>query len=197
MEKFVKILKKIKIKNIILLIFLLIFNTYAWFLFVSKVSSGLAVHVSAWSVEFTTNEGAIESEMVIEVDTIYPGMETFEQVINVTNRGEIKAELEYEIKSLTIMGESFVVDENITQEELEEKIKTEYPFKINVEKEQEQLVAGTGPGYFKVTVEWPFESGDDELDTTWGNKAYEYYAANPDGKSIEIAIKLIAKQIEE
>ena len=57
------------------------------------------------------------------------------------------------------------------------------------------MIQGTGAGRFAVTIEWPFESGDDELDTLWGNKAYEYYAVNPEEKSIEIELKLIAQQI--
>jgi len=72
-----------------------------------------------------------------------------------------------------------------------------YPFKINVNKDDTQLVEGTGDGIFSVTVEWPFESGDDELDTLWGNNAYEFYSLNPDAKSIEIQIKLSAQQIAQ
>ena len=93
------------------------------------------------------------------------------------------------------MDESYTIGENMTSEELENKMKTDYPFKINVIKDDTELRAGTGEGLFSVTVEWPFESGDDELDTLWGNKAYEYYSLNPGEKSIEIEVKLTAKQI--
>ena len=74
-------------------------------------------------------------------------------------------------------------------------MKTEFQFKVNITKNDTELLAGTGPGLFRVTVEWPFESGDDEADTLWGNKAYEYYSTNPGKKSIEIEVKLTAKQI--
>lgn len=85
--------------------------------------------------------------------------------------------------ALKVMDESYRIGENITMEELENKIKTDYPFKINVFKDDSLLVDGTGEGTFTVTVEWPFESGDDELDTFWGNKAYEFYSLNP-GKKV-------------
>ena len=52
MNKFIKILKKIKIRNIIILIVLLMFNTYAWFIYATKVSMNLSVHVSSLNVEF-------------------------------------------------------------------------------------------------------------------------------------------------
>lgn len=196
MERLVKILKKIKIKNIIVLILLLVFNTYAWFIYATKVSSSLSVHVSSWNVEFSIGEDETVTNIMIEVERVYPGMETFEKNVTVRNKGEIKAELDYEIISLKVMDESYQIGENITMEELENKMKTDYPFKINISKDDTLLREGTGEGLFSVAVEWPFESGNDELDTLWGNKAYEYYSLNPGEKSIEIEIKLSAKQIE-
>lgn len=195
MEKLVKILKKVKIKNIIILILLFIFNTYAWFIYATRVSSDLSVHISSWNVEFTVGEDETVTNIVIAVERIYPGMETVEDGVTVKNKGEIKAELDYEILSLKVMGESYKVGENITAEELENKIKTDYPFKISVSKDDSLLSEGIGEGKFTVIVEWPFESGDDELDTLWGNNAYEYYSKNPNAKSIEIELKLIAQQI--
>lgn len=197
MEKVVRILKKIKIKNIIILILLLMFNVYAWFIYATKVSSSLSVHISSWNVEFSIGEAETVTNILIEVDRIHPGMEKFEKVVTVKNKGEVKAELGYNIMSLKIMDESFTVEDGITSEEIENKIKTEYPFKINISKDDTELAAGTGEGRFSVTVEWPFESGDDELDTWWGNKAYEYYSLNPGQKSIEMQIELTAQQIAE
>ena len=89
------------------------------------------------------------------------------------------------------------IGENITSDELEAKIKEKYPFKVDIVKDDEELVQSIGPGRFSVTIEWPFESGNDELDTLWGSKAYEYYSLNPGAKSVEIEITLIAEQIAE
>lgn len=196
MELLVKILKKIKIKNIIILILLLIFNTYAWFIYATRVSSEISVHISSWNVEFTVGEDETTTNVVIAVDRIYPGMENAEKTVTVKNKGEIKAELDYQIMSLKVLDEYYKVGENITAEGLTNKINTEYPFKINITKDDMLLSEGTGNGKFSVTVEWPFESGDDELDTLWGNKAYDYYLENSQGTSIEIEITLIAQQIE-
>lgn len=196
MELLVKILKKIKIKNIIILILLLIFNTYAWFIYATRVSSEISVHISSWNVEFSIGEDESITNVVIAVDRIYPGMETTEKTVTVKNKGEIKAELDYQIMSLKVLDENYKVGENITAEELMNKINTEYPFKINIAKDDTLLTQGTGDGMFGVTVEWPFESGNDELDTLWGNKAYDYYSTNSEDKSIEIEITLIAQQIE-
>lgn len=195
MEKIVKILKKIQIKNIIILILLLIFNAYAWFIYATKASTSFDVHISSWNVEFAIGDDESTTNIMIAVDRVYPGMEMFEKNITVKNKGEIGAELDYTITAIKILGETFEIDENMTSDELEEKLKTEYPFKINISKDDTELVQGIGPGVFCVTVEWPFESGDDELDTLWGNKAYEYYLIDENNKSIEIEAKLTAKQI--
>ena len=195
METLVKVLKKIKIKNIIILILLIIFNTYAWFIYATRVSSEISVHISSWNVEFSVGEDETVTNILIAVERIYPGMENTEKNVTVKNNGEIKAELDYQIMSLKVLDQNYKVGENITQEELMNKITNEYPFKINVTKDDTLLKEGTGDGSFCVTVEWPFESGNDALDTLWGNQAYDYYIQNTEAKSIEIEITLIAQQI--
>ena len=196
MKLFIKILKKIKIRSLVILILLLGFNTYAWFIYATRVASDISVHISSWNVEFSVGENGNVTNLIIDVERIYPGMENEEKVVTVKNTGEIKAELEYQLNSLKVLDDYYKVGENITDEELLKKINKEYPFKINVTKDDTLLSQGLGNGEFRVTVEWPFESGNDELDTLWGNKAYEYYSKNSEGKSIEIEITLIAQQIE-
>lgn len=196
MSKFLKIIKKIKLRNLIILVVLLAFNTYAWFIYTTKVSLDLTAHVSAWDVQFVSKEGGITSNMLIEVERVCPGMDNFEKIIEVNNRGEVGATLSYEIESLKIMGNTLEVSETsgLTSEDIENKMKTEYPFKINIEKDDEGLVNGTGNGSFRITVEWPFESGDDVKDTEWGNRAYEYYSLHPGENCIELKLILKATQ---
>ena len=197
MKKIVKIIKTIKIRNIIFLNLLLIFNTYAWFIYATRVSTGISAHVSSWNVEFSTGEDETTTNIVIELDRIYPGMENVKKEVSVKNKGEISAKLDYDIIALKVMEEEYKIGEDMTSEELESKMKSEYPFKVNIVKDDAELLQGIGPGRFSVTIEWPFESGDDELDTLWGSKAYEYYSLNPGAKSVEIEITLIAEQIAE
>ncbi len=196
MSKFLKIIKKIKLRNLIILVVLLAFNTYAWFIYTTKVSLDLTAHVSAWDVQFVSKEGGITSNMLIEVERVCPGMDNFEKIIEVNNRGEVGATLSYEIESLKIMGNTLEVSETsgLTSEDIENKMKNDYPFKINIEKDDEGLVNGTGNGSFRITVEWPFESGDDAKDTEWGNRAYEYYSLHPGENCIELKLILKATQ---
>lgn len=196
MSKFLKIIKKIKLRNLIILVVLLAFNTYAWFIYTTKVSLDLTAHVSAWDVQFVSKEGGITSNMLIEVERVCPGMDNFEKIIEVNNRGEVGATLSYEIESLKIMGNTLEVSETsgLTSEDIENKMKNDYPFKINIEKDDEGLVNGTGNGSFRITVEWSFESGDDAKDTEWGNRAYEYYSLHPGENCIELKLILKATQ---
>lgn len=197
MEKIVKIIKKIKIRNIVILILLIIFNTYAWFIYATRVATDISVHIASWNVEFATGEDETTTNIVIQIDRAFPGMENYTKEVQVKNKGEMKAQLTYNIKELRVLDEKYIVGENITAEELKNKIETEYPFKIIINKTDEELAQGVGDGKFSVSVEWPFESGDDERDTLWGNKVYEYYESSEDKKSIEIQLELVAKQITD
>lgn len=140
--------------------------------------------------------GGVSSELKIEVGKVLPGMEDYEKIIEVKNKGEVGAKLDYSILSVKIMDEYYEVTENsgITSEELENKIKNDYPFKINIRKDDSNLDINDGNGNFVITVVWPFESGDDAKDTEWGNKAYEFYEQHPDENCIEIKLILKAEQ---
>ena len=196
MDKICKALKKIKLKNLVILLLLLVFNTYAWFIYASKVSMGITASVSSWNVEFVSDAGETVTNIDVDVERIYPGMETFEKKVEVHNKGETAATLSYEIKSLKIMDDLYETtgDSGLTSDDIENKIEQEYPFKILIEKDDAGLAVENGIGSFTIKVEWPYESGDDELDTTWGNKAYEYYSLNPGEKSIEMKLELVATQ---
>lgn len=196
MHKVLKIMKKIKIRNLIILILLLVFNAYAWFVYTTRVSLDLSAHVSSWDVQFVAKDGGVSSDMIIKVEKVYPGMEDFEKIIEVQNRGEVNVELSYEIESVRIMDETIEKNDEtgVTSESIEEKLKNDYPFKINIVKDDSNLITGSGNGSFKITVVWPYESGDDEADTNWGRKAYEYYENNPDKECIELKLVLKATQ---
>lgn len=190
-----KKLKKVKLRHLVLLIIILSFNSYAWFVYSTKVSTGMSAHVTSWNVTFQVGEEMVESNLMIDLDRIYPGMELYEKEIIVKNKGETQASLSYEIDSITIFGNRYEVGENFTQEELETMIKEEYPFKINITINEDNMKENDGgDGSFKVKVEWPFESSNDELDTYWGQRAYEYYSLHPNMTSLQVVVKLMAIQ---
>lgn len=192
-KKTKNILKYINTKTIIILIVLLSFNAYAWFIYITKASLELDVHVAAWDITFQAGEEEITNDVVLEVDKIYPGMEDYVQEIEVHNRGEISADLSYKIMSIEIFGEKFEVGDQYTSDDLQNMLNS-YPFKITIESSTDQIEAGTGQGKFTIKVTWPFESGNDELDTYYGNKSYEFQTNNPQAKSLIVKFELTAKQ---
>ncbi len=195
MKKIFKIIKKIKLRHLIILLFLLMFNTYAWFIYTTKVNTTIDAHVSSWNVEFISKEGGVESNLLVSVDKIYPGMTPFEYDVNVKNEGEMKAKLDYEIRTIRIMDDNYIVSDTLSSQEIENQIKQKYPFKINIISNDSKMDPNGGTGNFKIIVSWDYESGDDSKDTEYGNKAYQFYKDNPDEKSIEMNLILKAVQV--
>ena len=195
MKKIFKIIKKIKLRHLIILLFLLMFNTYAWFIYTTKVNTTIDAHVSSWNVEFISKEGGVESNLLVSVDKIYPGMTPFEYDVNVKNEGEMKAKLDYEIRTIRIMDDNYIVSDTLSSQEIENQIKQKYPFKINIISNDSKMDPKGGTGNFKIIVSWDYESGDDSKDPEYGNKAYQFYKDNPDEKSIEMNLILKAVQV--
>lgn len=172
-------------------------NSFAWFIYSTKVSNNITAHVRAWNVNFVVGDNDIEETLTFDVESIYPGMPDSLQVINATNNSDTSANLTYEIVSASILDEEYVVSETLTSDELTRKIENDYPFKLNIEIENGNMVSNGGTAQIKFNLVWPFESGNDELDTEWGHKAYIYHENNPDSKSITLVIKVTAVQVNE
>ena len=188
-----RLVKKVKLKTIILLIVFLSFNSYAWFIYATKVSSGISAHITSWNVRFRAGEEEITTNVVFEVEKIYPGMEPQKKTLTAYNEGEMKAVLEYSIKEVRVLGDSYRVNNTFTEEQLIEKL-AEYPFKLTFAIDNTNLDAENGSADFDISLTWEFESGDDNLDTYWGEKAYDYSSTNPEKSSLHLELLLIAEQ---
>ena len=190
-----KIKSRVRIRTIFLLILTLACNTFAWFVYNTKVDNSITTSVKAWRIAFENSDSDAIQYLEFNIDSIYPGMVEYSNYINVTNEGETDATILYEIVELKILDDSYT-SENFTQEELKDMIENNYPFIINLSINTIDLKANNGSGIFSVNVSWPYESGNDELDTLWGNRSYDYKKANPDTPGIVIKIKLTASQIK-
>ena len=192
-KKTKKILKYINPKTMIVLILLLVFNAYAWFIYATRASLDLTTHVAAWEISFDAGESQSDTSVILEIDRIYPGMEDYIKEIKVYNRGELLANLSYTVTSIQILGDTYEIGENYTADELQ-NILDSYPFKITVETTADQIAAETGEGKFIVKVVWPFESGNDQADTYWGNRSAEFQKNNPQEKGLRVTFELTATQ---
>ncbi len=188
-----RIIKKAKIRTLLMIIALISFNSVAWFIYATKVENGISARIVAWNVSFLVGEDELLQEINFKIDRIYPGMEDYYRKIDVKNTGDSSATLKYEIVSARLLDEYYEVGGTITSDALLTSLENDYPFKIMTDTSLSILPIGSN-AYFEVRVSWPFESGNDALDTLWGNRAYDFNAQNPGVDSIELNLRIIASQ---
>ena len=111
-EIIIRIFKRTKIRTLILLVVLLSLNTTAWFIYATKVDSGIGAKIVAWNVAFVTGENELLEYVNFKIDNVYPGMEPYTKRIDVTNKGESNALLKYEIDSARILDSEYKVNNN-------------------------------------------------------------------------------------
>ena len=202
---FLKIFKRVKISQLIFLAILLIANSYAWFIYVNTVSNSVDVHVRSWKITFDGDEQVV-NYINVNVENVYPGMTTFTRDIEANNYGEMSANVTYSILSANIMGDVYITQEgktdqgqvynpnDFTSAQLEQKLAEDYPFTITFELSDDVMAPTNGTATYTVTVEWPYDSGNDALDTYWGVRAYDYMEDHPNDPCIELSIKIYITQ---
>lgn len=192
----IKVIKKrVKLGTVLMLMLTFSVNTFAWFLYATKVDSGVTAHVRAWNVSFEVGEEEIEEYMTFNVSDIYPGMANYLDSVTVKNKGESVANISYEIESVSILGDVYEVNETgiITSSDLIQMLANDYPFQVII-RASSNVIMPNSEESFSLEVSWPYESGNDEVDTYWGNKAYDYSVSNPDSPSIVLNLKISAVQ---
>lgn len=194
--------KRFKFRHLLFLALLMTVNTFAWFIYMDKVSSDLQVKVKAWNVSFKFDNTTMTDYVNFRITEIYPGMEDNRQTLTVSNGGEVNASFNYEIVYANILGTVYDTENgNITEEELTDMLANDYPFKIVLSASNNIISKGGNSEYFYVDVTWDYETTNsngtlnDSEDTYWGNLAYSYINTHPSDPCIELRIKLTATQI--
>ena len=108
--------------------------------------------------------------------------------------GETSAELSYALRSARIMNTTYTVSDELTSSQLETILATNYPFTITIDINTDNLQGENLIGEYVVTFSWDFESGDDALDTLWGNNAYQFNNSGSNLSFITLELDLIASQ---
>jgi len=185
--------RRLNFRTIFILTILLAANAFAWFIYSTRVDIGMQARVRAWNILFYAGQDEISQMMRFDVGYIYPGMVTFGENIEVTNRGDMDASLSYEIIRVKILDIEYIFDNTVTTEYVRNRLANYYPFRIEIGFNDTVLLPGAS-SVFRMQVSWPFESGDDERDTFWGERAYEYHRNNISFSSIIIEIEVKAIQ---
>lgn len=195
-KKKIKRKRRIRLRTLFLLAITLASNSFAWFIYSTKVSNNITAKVRSWHVNFEIGAGEKAEEYIeINIDSLYPGMDNYQKVLRATNSGEADAHIKYEIEKATILGDD-LLNLSLTDEQIIDKIRNDYPFTIDFNVSNEIIPKGGGEANITIDVKWPYESGNDKEDTYWGNKAYDYHKDNSDLPSISLVIKITAVQVE-
>ena len=88
---------KLNIVSILFAAVSLLSVTLAWFAYSGLASVGTEVGVSAWYIEFEKNNKVATNDIVISLASIYPGMETLKEEINIKNLGDSDAKIKVNI----------------------------------------------------------------------------------------------------
>lgn len=192
----------IKPSRLVFLIVLLAGNTFAWFIYATKINTDVSVHVRAWNIVFEAGENELSNDVQLTVDSIYPGMEDYEYEIRAYNHSEVSASMTYQILSARIFDDEYITAEEKqslgltvdgdepTSEEIEEMLAEDFPFTITFATSSSTILQGSGYETYTLSVVWPYESDDDETDTLWGSNAYTYKESNPTSPSIALKIRI-------
>lgn len=194
--------KKVKLRYLLLLIVLLASNTFAWFIYNTQVDNKIDVHVRAWRIVLTKEDSQISDYVTFNVQNVYPGMTDYTDSLKVYNQGEVGATLRYTIMSANILGTEYIskegraekgenaVDTDLSSGELEQKLASDFPFKISFKMGKDSLAVEEDETTYTLTVTWAYESGDDAMDTYYGNLAYDYIHNNPNTSCITLKVKI-------
>lgn len=195
-----------KSSRLIFLVVLLASNTLAWFIYATRVDSNVSVHVRAWNVLFEAGDHQVSNDVSVTVDSIYPGMEDYEYEIRAYNRSEVSASLSYQVLTARILDDEYITQEyrqmhgqtvqatDPTSAELEAMLADDYPFSITVATSSGTISQGNGIETYTLTLEWPYESGQDDVDTFWGTNAYTYKESYPSSPSIALLVRITITQ---
>ena len=189
------IFKRTRITTILLLLVTFASSTFAWFIYATKVATGITAHIEAWHIMFTNEDNTVEEYINFYIPNLYPGMDDFNDSITAYNLGERSAEISYEIVSARILNTNYYVDgSSYTSAQMENILANNFPFKTTFNLTNTNISSSYGNTTFSINVTWPFESNNDSLDTYWGNQAYIYSSNNPGEPSIELVVKISAIQ---
>lgn len=170
-------------------------NSFAWFIYSTKVSNNITAKVKSWHVNFEVDSGGDISEYIeVNIDSVFPGMEEFHKEVTAVNNGEVDAKISYEIVSARIFDDD-LIERGMSSLDIINSFKNDYPFVLSIGSSNNVIAANGGEEVIFISFSWDYESGNDIEDTKWGNRAYDYHLNNPDSPSISLLIKVSAIQI--
>lgn len=194
-ELFKIAIKRVRLSTLILLLITFASTSFAWFIYATKISAGITAHIEGWNILFTANDNAISETVNFVIPNLYPGMTDYEDSITAYNLGERNATISYEILSASVLGVNYTIDgTTLTSDMMTNILANNFPFSIELSLSSSSVTPTSGSTTFSIEASWPYESGNDALDTTWGNNAYTFKQNNPNTPCVSITVRISAIQ---
>lgn len=193
----------VKLQILLLFSVMLIASTYAWWRVPQAEIWNMRATVETWDVEYNIDDTTIlDEEVTISVDDFQPGMDDFQKTVSIRNLGTKGSKITYELTSVKLFGQEVLTDLQ-TNNEIRLAGNTvnlfvnsgaeKYPFNICYSYDKSNIDGQyiddeTTPGAVaKLTfyVSWEYDKGTDLLDTSIGQRAYDFYE-NPSNNPEEV-----------
>lgn len=168
LESLRKSLNKRKYFSILLALFTLGVNIFAWFAFSANAGLELDATVAAWDVEFKDNTGVIARDILVEVTKMKLGMPDFNKTIEIESKSDVSANFSYQVLSLSILGHTINLA-NI--QDVEDYLENYYPFSVTFDASS-YVLSPTDSVTFEVNIVWPYDSQTPKYYQQ--NEAYDY-----------------------
>ena len=152
-EYFKRNRKMVIIRSILLIGFLLVFNVFAWFIYISKVSTTMDLHVLSWDVVFSEGGSSVK-DVNLNVD-IYPGMDEYSYTLSVNNSSETSASLYFTTNSVKLFGQEMIT-QSMQEHDKIVMLATELPFEITYDVSS-NVLDEEGNESFTISVNWDYE----------------------------------------
>ena len=145
--------RKTIIRSLLLIAFLLIVNTFAWFTYITKANLSINGSVVSWEVSFL-DQNSIVKDVDIAITDMKPGMMHFFFFFDIVNNSDVAAKFTYKITSVEFLGiEIFQGEET---EAIRQKLEQEFPFTLKMIVGKQDLDL-TDTSSFEVTMDWTYE----------------------------------------
>ena len=142
--------KFLKRRALILALFVFVVNAYAWFVYISEANVRTDASVKNWDLNFYDGTTAVQN-IVINPE-LYPGMQEFTKSINIINASDVKAEVEYTIKDVTLFGLP-MFPAGTSDQAIIDLVTGGYPFKVTITSGKDTLDE-TDSAPFTVKINW-------------------------------------------
>ena len=131
-KKRVRRKRRIRKSTLFFLFLTLASNSFAWFIYSTKVSNNITAKVRSWHVNFDVSSGSGSSEYIeVNIDSVFPGMEDFYQEVTAVNDGEADARITYEVVSARIFDDD-LIQRGLSSSSIIDSFESEYPFVLSI-----------------------------------------------------------------